>query len=54
MKKNQLRAIWYTERKRQLARQEKWLRENNLLEEFKKSKYKTMTWFIRSTGNNVM
>lgn len=52
MKTSQKRAIWYAERKKQLARQNKIIDENNLREEFKKSHYKTMTGFLKAKGYN--
>lgn len=48
MKLSQKIAISYAIRARQLREQEKFLRENNLYEDFKQSKYKSMTWYINN------
>lgn len=50
MKIAQKRAIWYSMRKKQIEKQEEYLRSHDLMEEFKESKYKTMTWFLKSKG----
>lgn len=50
MNKSQLNAISYAIMERKKREQMKVLEENNLMEEFKKSKYKTMTWFLTSKG----
>lgn len=50
MKVAQKRAIWYSIRRKQLERQEEYLREHDLIQEFKESKYKNMTWFLKSKG----
>lgn len=44
---SQKRAIWYSERKKQLERQEALLKEKGKLEDFWNSKYKTMTNYIK-------
>ena len=46
MKLSQKRAISYAIRARQLKEQEKLLREKNLYDDYKQSKYKSMTWYI--------
>ena len=50
MKLTQKRAIWYTLRKKQLEEQRNYLFEHNMMKEFEKSKYKTMTWFLKLKG----
>lgn len=50
MKLSQKRAIWYKNQKRKVAAQRKYIEENNLVDEFKTSGYKTMTWFLISKG----
>ena len=50
MKLSQKRAIAYAVTKRAHAKQMRFLFENDLYEEFQKSKYKTMLWFLKSKG----
>ena len=50
MKVAQKRTIWYAMRKKQIEKQEEYLKSHNLMGEFKESKYKTMTWFLKSKG----
>lgn len=50
MKLSQKRAIWYKNQNRKVAAQRKYIEENGLLDEFKASDYKTMTWFLISKG----
>lgn len=45
---SQKRAIWYATRERQLKKQKDYIKEHGLEEEFKHSKYKSMTWFLKS------
>ena len=47
---SQKRAIWYTVRKKQLEAQKGYLLTHNLMDEFKQSNYKSMTWFLKSKG----
>ena len=50
----QKRAIYYAIRKRQLKRQEAYIKENGLEEEYKNSKYKSMTTFLMyAKGVNI-
>lgn len=46
----QKRAIWYSIRKKQLEKQEDYIKSHGLVNEFKESKYKSMTWFLKSKG----
>ena len=48
MKTNQKRAIWYSYRAKQLKHYNELLEKFNLKEEWKKSKYKYLTNFLRS------
>lgn len=47
MKKSQLNAISYAYYERMRKQQEKYIKEHNLIEDFKKSKYKTMSRYLR-------
>lgn len=51
--KRQLNAISYAITKRMREKQEKYIVENGLEAEYKASKYKTMTWFLKSKGVNI-
>lgn len=53
MKRSQLNAISYSVQARKVEKQIKYLEENNLMEEFKKSKYKTFGGFLRHKGINL-
>lgn len=53
MTTKQKRAIYYSIRRRQLARQKDYIDTHNLQEEFKQSSYKTMTLFLKSKGVNI-
>ena len=50
MKLSQKRAISYSIYRKQKHNQYCFLLWKNLLSEFKESKYRTMTWFIKSKG----
>ena len=47
---SQKRAIWYAIRKKQLEAQKEYLITHNMINEFKHSNYKSMTWFLKSKG----
>lgn len=47
---SQKRAIWYKNQNRKVVAQRKYIEENNLMDEFNESGYKTMTWFLKSKG----
>ena len=51
MKKSQLNAISYAYFERMRKQQEKYIKEHNLIEDFKKSKYKTMSRYLRFVCN---
>lgn len=53
MQKRQLNAISYAIRRRQLERQTAYIKDNGLEQEYKESKYKSMTWFLKSKGVNI-
>lgn len=50
MTTSQKRAIWYAMRRKELENQEIYLKWKGLYDEFEQSKYKSMTWFIKSKG----
>ena len=50
MKLSQKRAISYAISKSNKMKQTKFLLSNGLYEEFENSRYKTMTWFLKSKG----
>ena len=47
---SQKRAIWYSIRNKQIEAQKEYLLTHNMMNEFKQSKYKSMTWFLKSKG----
>ena len=44
MKLSQKRAIWYSIRNKQIEAQKEYLLTHNMMNEFKQSNYKSMTW----------
>lgn len=52
MKTSQKRATWYKERDKMLENQEKEIKKLGLWDDFKKSKYKTMTGFLKNYYKN--
>lgn len=53
-RRKQLNAISYSYSKRKREKQEAYMNDHDLWNEFKESKYKTVTWFLASKGCPLM
>lgn len=49
----QKRAISYAIYERKRKRQDEYIKHNGLTDDFKNSKYKSVTWFLKAKGVNI-